>query len=267
MTRPLSAHQRGLQHFNGSLFVPNSVDGGGNGLGGIWTPAGTVTHATPSTDLDIQMKRTIYSNAAGANNEAGVRQTAAGDFQYWFGNAALLGGFYFSCIFRIETWSADSGRLFIGLSKSATAQVTTDTVQDDTCGLWHAGTDGQDVLWFMTRDNATTNTTAAATHALNPGILASGTAFMFEMWATPFGLSVTNTNFRLSYFDLTHSASAFKPAIRRVKWNTLGGNRNSIFMAPQVGIGNGGTDVTADHFQLGIMNIYCVPHSGEQDVG
>jgi len=268
VTRPTSFFQRGLQFFNGCLFLPNSVDGTGSGagLGAAWTTDTAavgiaVTHATVGTAFDTQFKRTIYTNAAGtANQELGPRQSHAGDYQFWFGNAASLGGWYMSTIFRIETWNSDSGRLFAGMTASTNPVCISDTIPNNTIGLWHDSTDGQDVMNLVIKGTgAVDKTLSVTTHALNPGILAAGVTLLWEMWAFPFGISVINTNFRLSQFDATNKR------VNRVKWNAQGGGPTTTTMcAPQVQMSNG-ADTTVSHYSISVANIYCAPYSQTLD--
>ena len=271
MTRPLSPYQRGLQHFNGTLFCPDSASAGGRGLGGVWTTGAgvTVTHATPASELDTQQRRTIYSNSGGGgtnDQELGVRQTAAGDYAYWMGNYNRLGGWYFSTIFRLEAWNNNAGRFFAGLSASANAIVASDTVPQNTIGLWHDTTDGADATWIVIRGTgAVDKTHAVTTNALNPGLWATGATFIWEMWEAPFGISVTNTSYRLSWFETTHTKPD-KPSVKLVEMNSIGGGpATNTFCAPQVQMSNG-ADTTAGHFSIGIANIYVTPHTGELDI-
>jgi hypothetical protein len=268
--RPTTPWQRGLQHFNGALFVPNSVDGLGTGLGGQWTTGtGNITHATVGTAYDTQFKRTIYKNAGNANDELGPRLSRAGDYQFWLGNDKYLGGWYLSAIFRIEAWNAENtARLFIGMTANAAAICTSDTVPTHTCGLWHDTTDGQDVLNFVFRSSgAADKTTSVTTHALNPGILAAGVTLLWEMWAFPNGMNVINTNWKLSQFDVSlDSHSEPSNRVKRIKWQETGNMINSVaqMMAPQVQMSNG-AETVANRFGMSVANVYVVPWSGEQD--
>jgi len=280
--RPTSQWQLGLQNFNGVLFQPNSSTAGGNGLGGVWTTDTaavgiTVAHATVGTAYDTQLKRTTYANVGGtANQELGPRLAAAGDYQFWMGNDttnhAYLGGWYMSAIFRIGTWSGagsgTDGRLFVGLTGDTNPVVTQDTVRNNTIGLWHDGADGQDVLSLVTRDAGAVGTTklqlTAHSGAVSPavnasGILASGVTLLWEMWAFPSSVGTINTNCRLSKFDSSTQA------VTKIVWNAQGGGPvNTVMLAPQVQMSNGGTDTIAAHYKIEVANVYCVPWMGEQ---
>jgi hypothetical protein len=268
--RPTVPWQRGLQHFNGCLFLPNSVDG--TGAWDKWdSGSGTVTHATVGTAYDTQFKRTIWKNSGGGGTNdqmLGPRKVNTGDYQFWLGNDKYLGGWYLSAIFRIEVWNSDAGRLFIGMTGNAAAVCTSDAVPQHTCGLWHDTTDGQDVLNFVFRSTgAQDKTTTVTTHAANPGILAANNTFLWEMWAFPNGHSVINTNWKLSQFDVTNDSHGVPyNRVKKVKWQETGGMTNSlaVMMAPQCQMSNG-ADTTINHFGMSVANVYATPWSGEQD--
>lgn len=264
--KPLTPYQRGLQFFNGVLFVPNGVDGAGRGLGAAWTTgaAATITHPVPGTAVDTQFKRTVYANAAVTNNqELGPRLSGASDYQFWLGGGVDLGGFYFSAIFRIVTWSADTGRLFVGLTGNAAAICVSDTIPANTFGLWHDSTDGQDVLSFVHRNNVTAAAKeSVTTHALNSGILATGVTLLFEIWQYPFGDGKTNTSYKLSYFNTSNNR------LTKVKYGAsgIGSSSTATMLAPQVQMSNGADGVfsiIAGDFSIGVANVYCAPYSGE----
>lgn len=288
LMRPTMQHQRGLWNFNGHLFVPNGIDGSGSpGLGSPWvtdTAAKgiTVSHPAPSAGFADQLKRTLYTQSApggAANNdqELGPRQNLASEYQYWTGNERFCGGWYMSVIFRVNAWDDDTGRLFIGLSESANPVVASDTMPNNSCGLWHSGLMTQDVLKFYAKNNAGTEAIQdVTTHALNPGILAAGVTLQWEMWHYPNthdnrSASNVGVNFMLSLYDISNQTETISPflvipfnRIKRVKWQEQGNAlTTNKFMAPQAQMSNGATDVTAGHFGIAIINIYCVPWSGE----
>jgi len=263
--RPSVHWQRGLQHFNGAMFQPDSSTAGGKGLGGIWTTDTaavgiTVAHATVGTAFDTQLKRTTYANVVGAptpDQELGPRLSSAGDYQFWFGNAANLGGWYMSAIFRIGTWNNDGGRLFVGMTASTNPVCISDTVPNHTIGLWHDSTDGQDVLSLVNKTTGASAKLAISDHTSDPGLLATGVTLLWEMWAFPNSINAINTNFKLQKFDPTNRT------IANVEWNAQGGGPSTTTMcAPQVQMSNG-ADTTAAHFKIEVANVYCVAYSGE----
>jgi len=272
VTRPSSPWQRGLQHFNGVLFLPNSVDGTERGLGSAWTTGGgTITHTGGSTAFDTQLKRTIYTQVVTTTNqELGPRLSLAGDYQFWMGNDTTnhdyLGGFYMSAIFRIGAWAADTGRLFVGLTGSANPMCISDTELANTLGLWHETTDTQDQLFMVavtngaavTKTQLTAHSGAVSPVVNAPGILAAGVTLLWEMWAFPSSVGTVNTNCRLSKFDATTKA------VTEVVWNAVGGGPlNTVMMAPQCQMSNGTADTTAGHYAIEVANVYCTAPSGE----
>jgi len=258
VTRPTAHYQRGLQYFNGCLYLPNSVDG--TGAWDAWNPGdGTVTHATVGSAFDTQLKRTIFTNDGTADRALGVRKVNAGDYQFFYGNADNCGGFYYSCIARIGAWNSDAGRIFFGLSASANAIAINNTVPANTVGLWHDTGDGQDVFSMVvcTSGGAATKN-AFTTHAANAGILAAGVTLHFEMWAFPNGIGTVNTNFRLEYYDATNKWMA------QSAWSAAGlaSGVKTGMMAPQCQMSNG-ADTTIGHYALEVANVYCSSWSGE----
>lgn len=276
--RPTVPWQRGLWFFDGHLFVPSSgSDGAGKGLGAAWTTGGgTVAHATPSAAFPLQWKRTTYTQVVTtANQELGPRQSLASEYAYWCGDERCMGGFYMSAIFTIEAWDDDTGRLFVGLTGDANAVCISDTVPNNTCGLWHDSTMGQDVFWAISKNNAgTTNNTQITQHTGGgtggvseyDGILATGSTLMWEMWYFPNGFSEVNLCCKLSWFDTTVADAPDSKALNRVRgieYVQPTSLTNTVFMAPQVQMSNGPTDTTAGHFSIGVVNIYVAPWAGE----
>ena len=113
--RPANPNQRGLQTFAGVMFLPNTgAVGTGAGLG-VWnvTGAPTITHPAPtSTSLATQFSRTVYTEIGATNNQ--VLGPVGANYQFWKGNAANMGGFYFAAMFTIDAWNNDAGRLLSG---------------------------------------------------------------------------------------------------------------------------------------------------------
>lgn len=254
-------YQRGLQHFNGILFVPNAQDGTGLSIGGAWNVgAGVgVTHAAPAAGFATQFKRTLYHNDNTQNRELGPRVTAAGGYQFYAGSSANLGGFYLSTIFSVNAWAADTGRIFVGFTNSGAAVCTSDTIPNNTAGLSHISTDGQDIFWFRNVGSAgsTAGSTALTDATANAGILSAGSTLMFEMWAFPNSYGGVNTNFRFSQFNTSTNA------LDLVMWSAAGaGPANTTMLAPQVQMSNA-TTTAVSGFSIGVANIYAAPWSGE----
>lgn len=242
-----------LQPFLGSnrivVFQPQTgTTGTGGGLGPVWTSNGTVTHPTPSTTspaISNQMKRTRYANVVTTTNQQlGPRFNAASEQQFWRGNAAGLGGFFFQARFIVELYPASTVRIFAGLSSTSTGSVCiSDTVLANTCGLWHDTTDpssGAGAFNFVTKD-ATTATKQQITLA---NAIAAGNAYEFTMFCPPNGSTIT---WRLvdivNGVTYTNSTSTTLPA-------------NTAFMQPQVQMSNGTANVTVTTVAIGVCGIY-----------
>lgn len=231
------------------MFQPQTgTTGTGGNFGPAWTSNGTVTHPTPATTapaISNQMKRTRYANVVTTTNQQlGPKFNAASEQMFWRGNAAGLGGFFFFTRFIVELYPASTVRLFAGLtSSSATAVCVSDTVINNTCGLWHDTTDpssGAGAFNFVTRD--TTTTTKQSITLANA--IAAGNSYDFYMWCAPNGSTIF---WRLE--DLVNnvvyenSTSTTLPA-------------STAFMQPQVQMSNGTANVTVTTSAIGIAGIY-----------
>lgn len=242
-----------LQPFLGSnrivVFQPQTGSTGtGGGLGPVWTSNGTVSHPTPSTTAPAianQMKRTRYANVVTTTNQQlGPRFNAAAEQQFWRGNAAGLGGFFFQARFIVELYPASTVRIFAGLSSTSTGSVAiSDTVLANTCGLWHDTTDpstGAGAFNFVTKD-ATTATKQSITLA---NAIAAGNAYEFSMFCPPNGSTITwrlvDINNGVTY---TNSTSTTLPA-------------NTAFMQPQVQMSNGTANTVVTTTAIGVCSIY-----------
>lgn len=231
-------------------FTPQSstTGTGGNGFGPAWTSNGTVTHPTPATTspaIANQMKRTRYANVVTTTNQQlGPRFNTASEQQFWRGNAAGLGGFFFQARFIVELYPASTVRIFAGLSSTSTGSVCiSDTVLANTCGLWHDTTDpstGAGAFNFVTKD-ASTATKQSITLS---NAIAAGNAYEFTMFCAPNGSTITwrlvDINNAVTY---TNSTSTTLPA-------------NTAFMQPQVQMSNGTANVTATTVAIGVCSIY-----------
>lgn len=233
------------------MFVPSTATtgtGSGTSFGPAWTSNGTVTHPTPATTAPAianQMKRTRYANVVTTTNQQlGPRFNAASEQQFWRGNAAGLGGFFFQARFIVELYPAATVRIFAGLSSTSTGSVCiSDTVLANTCGLWHDTTDpssGAGAFNFVTKD-ATTATKQSITLA---NAIAAGNAYEFTMFCPPNGSTITwrlvDINNGVTY---TNSTSTTLPA-------------NTAFMQPQVQMSNGTANTVVTTTAIGVCSIY-----------
>ena len=239
---------------NIEMFIPmTGTVGIGTGTGGAvgpaWTSNGTVTHPTPSSTapaISNQMKRTMYANVATTTNQQlGPRRNVASDMAYWRGNAAGLGGFFFFTRFIVELYPASTVRIFAGLTgASATASVCiSDTVVNDTCGLWHDTTDpstGLGAFNFVTRNTVTT-TKQQITLA---NAIAAKNSYDFFMYCPPNGSTIY---WRLD--DIVNGVTYENNTSTTLPTATT-------FMQPQVQMSNGTANVTVTTSAIGINKIY-----------
>lgn len=191
------------------------------------------------------MKRTQYTNVVTTQNQVlGIRYNAASERQFWRGNAAGLGGFFFVSRFIVELYPASTVRIFAGLvGNNNTHPVSSDTMLNDTVGLWHDTTDpssGSGAFNIVTRDNATTTKTPINL----ANAIAAGNSYDFYMFCPPNG---TDIFWRLvdtvNNVEYTGSVAASLP-------------RNTIFMQPMVGMSNGTANVTVSTVAIGIAGVY-----------
>ncbi len=229
------------------LFTPmTGTTGTGGGWGAPWTSNGTVFHPTPVTTapaMSNQMKRTRYANVVTTTNQQlGPRTNVASEMQFWRGNAAGVGGFFFFTRFVVDLWPAATVRLFAGLTgAAATSSVCiSDTVVNNTCGLWHDTTDASTVFNFVTRDaTTTTKQSIALTNAI-----AAGNSYDFYMWCAPNG---TTLYWRLD--DIVNAVTYSNNTATTLPTST-------VFMQPQVQMSNGTANITVTTVAIGINRIY-----------
>lgn len=232
-------------------YVPSSGTVGtgvGTGLGPAWTSAGTVTHPTPSTTapaITNQTKRTMWANVVTTTNQVlGIRAGGVSERQFWRGNASGLGGFFFQARFTIELWPATTVRLFVGLvGNNNTHPVSSDTVINDTVGLWHDTTDpasGANSLNLVTRNAATTTKTSIALS----NALAAGNSYDFYMFHMQNGSEVFYLlKDIVNGVDYTGSSTTTLPT-------------NTVFMQPMAGMSNGTANITVTTTAFGLCGLY-----------
>lgn len=233
------------------IYVPSTGatgTGSGAGLGPVWTSGGTVSHPTPASTapaISNQMRRTRYANVVTTTNQTlGIKAAAADTLNYWRGNAAGLGGFFFAARFIVELYPASTVRLFAGLTASSgTYVVASDTVLNNTCGLWHDTTDpssGSGAFNFVTRDGATT-TKQAITLA---NAIAAGNSYDFYMFCPPNGSTI--------YWRLDDIVNAV--TYENNTGTTL--PTSTVFMGPQCAMSNGTVNVTVTTSAIGVAGVY-----------
>jgi hypothetical protein len=180
-----------------------------------------------------------------ADQELGVHLPNAEDASVWRGNAANLGGFYFSARFMVNTRTFTNIRCFVGLSAQTGAGVCiSDTVPNNTIGLWCDSTDAAS-LSVVTKAaaGATKNALTTAT-TLTTGIL-----YEFVMIANPNQANTILTqliNVGSGSIISSQSVSATLPTA-------------TVFMAPQAGMSNA-ANLGASNTVFDIVSIYARPN-------
>lgn len=229
------------------MYFPTSSTNGGtatlNTFGISWTAGGTVSHPTPAAGVVTQIHRTRYANVVTTTNQTlGIMATAAGLPLFYRGNSAGLGGFFFMCRFTIELWPANTCRIFVGLSDSATAQVTLDiaSMTGNLCAFAHDTTDGANVMWFITRDNTTTHKTTLAGFNIT-----AGQGYDFYMFCKP--------NDSTIYYRVD-DINAGTTIIDTSETNNL--PTNTAMMGPQIHMSNGTANITATTVAPSINRVY-----------
>lgn len=237
--------QPALYSNNTILYAPSAgITGTGTGWGTLWSSNGTVAHPTVSSSapaLVNQMRRTTWTNVVTTTNQTmGIMSTAAGMPQFWIGNAAGLGGFFFWCRFTLEAMPAATTRLFIGLTDLATTMVASDAPTGNFCGLHRITTDSVTTMAFATRNNTTTTRATFTIPAITTKI-----GYDFTMFCPPNGSTIS---YRLVTLDL---ATAY---VNTSTSTTL--PLNTAFMGPQAVVSNGTANVTASTVTIGINRLY-----------
>lgn len=226
------------------MYMPNTGTTVGLNLGTPWAAGGTVSHPTPATTAPAvanQMKRTRLANVATTTNQTlGISSIVTGAHQFWRGNAAGLGGFFFFTRFIVELYPATTVRIFAGLQSGTTNILASNTVAGDVVGLWHDTADGANVLSLVTRDNTTTTKTS-----ITGATVAAGQAFDFYMFCAPNGSEI---------FYRLDSINSGTTIVDSSTTTTL--PRNTIFMGPVVGMSNGTANTTVTTVAPGINRIY-----------
>lgn len=248
--------QPGLFQRSVLMYVPSTGStgtGSGTSLGPVWTSGGTVTHPTPSStspSVSSQMRRTRYANVVTTQNQTlGIKAAAADSLFCWMGNADDLGGFFYATRFIVDSWPAGTCRIFAGLTaSSSTYVVASDTVLNNTCGLWHDTTDpgsGAGAFNFVTRDGTTTTKQQVTLS----NAIAAGNSYDFYMYCPPYFSGETPTIY-FELYDLVNSVSyADNYATETLPTATT-------FMGPQCAMSNGTANTTSDTVAIGISRVY-----------
>lgn len=230
--------------YDNILYVlPTSSSSSPSARGGAISNGGTSSHPVAATGRINQLRRVRHENVVTTTNQIlGIYQNSGGLRQFWRGNAANQGGFYFRGKMTIELMPAATIRLFCGLNNNNFANVSSDTLTGDMCGLWHDTTMAATVLNFVTRDNVTT-TSVAITLAT---ALAAGQGYELVMYCKP--------NDTILYYKV----------IDMLTGNTLADSftsttlpRNTIFLGPELAMSNGTANVTVSTTASGLVECYA----------
>jgi hypothetical protein len=240
--------QAALWGNNTILYLPNTGTTAGINLGTPWAVGTTIGHPQPTAGIYTQMKRTTSTNVVTTTNQVlGVSSIVSTAAQFWRGNSAGLGGFFFFARFGIETLTAGSPnatRLFVGLMSGTTNILASDTVPAISCiGLWHDTTDGANVINLLTKDGTTATKNALTGSPTTP--YSTGQGYDFYMFAKPndsviyYRLDNLNTGAIL----VDSSVSTTLPA-------------NTTFMGPVCGMSNGTANIVASTVAIGVNRVY-----------
>ena len=256
--KPSGYFEPSLRHQQTILYLPSTgTDGTGAGIGPAWmTPVNvTVSHPTPTASYIGQHRCTRFTSTAIGNLHLGVLFANADHCCMWRGDDVTesRGGFYFVTHFKVHALPGGSTdlRFFAGLSaQTGTGVATSDTIPNNTVGLWCDTTDAYSL-------NLVTKGTGAATktNLTNATTLTAGTMYEFSMLANPTqSVIVTqlvdmddDTDGPLGTILNSQNVSATMPV-------------NTAMMAPQVGLSNGPTHILGGDTALDIMKIYALPN-------
>jgi hypothetical protein len=233
------------------FYTPSSGTTVTLGFGTTWAKggsAGTVSTPTPTSTVPVllnSLKRTRHVNAATTQNQSmGIICTAAGSPQFWRGNSSGLGGWFFFARFGIAAWASGS-RIFCGMTPGTAEVVSSDTMQNNTIGLWKASFDSGSSLSFISRDTVGTYSTAISGSVIN-----GGSVFDVYMYAKP---NDSTVYFRVDMQD-NGSGSLATTLINSSITNNL--PTSTVFLGPQVVIGNGATNTTVGTVGIDVNRIY-----------
>lgn len=237
--------QSALYGNNIVLYMPNTGTTVGLSLGTPWAAGGTVSHPTPSSTAPAmfnQLKRTRCANVVTTTNQTlGISSIVTGAHQFWRGNAAGLGGFFFAARFAVALWPANTCRIFAGLHSGTTNILASDTIPAiSACGFWHATTDNGTTINFMTKDGTTSSNVA-----ITVPTIAAGNVYDAYMYMKP--------NDSTIYYRLDDVLTGTTLADGSKTTNLPA---TTTFMGPNVGMSNGTANVTATTVAVDVNRIY-----------
>ena len=246
-----TAAQPALFGNNVVFFSPSSGTTVTNGFGLTWAKgsgAGTVSTPSISTGAPVYlntMKRTRMANAVTTTNQQfGIVGTAGTAVQFWRGNAAGFGGFFFFTRFGLGAWLAGS-RIFAGMAASATTPVVSDTLTNNCCGMSRLLADTGNTLSFVTRDATTTNTIA-----ISGATIATGAIFDVYIFARP--------NDSTIYFRVDQNDDGSGTNLGTLIDSSTSTNLpvNTTLLGADVTMSNGTANITANTVFCDVNRIY-----------
>jgi hypothetical protein len=190
------------------------------------TASGTATSRTvATTSLLASTRRAGFVSAATAGSSAGTRH---GSGQFWRGNAAGLGGFFFVARFGMSDAAAVAGaRSFIGLS--ATAGVLSNADPSTNTNIVGVGHDGADSNLSIIHNDGTGTATKVALGANFLANTLSADLYELALFAAPNGADVGYRVERLNTGDVASGTlTTDLPA-------------NTALLSPQLWRNNGAT--------------------------
>lgn len=190
------------------------------------------------------MRRTRHANAITTQNQAmGIISNANASRQFWIGDAAGLGGFFFFARFGLGIWLPGC-RIFAGLGGSATERVISDTLTANSVGLSRLLADTGNTLSFISTDGSGT----VQTTSISGATIATGS--VFDVYIFHKGGNDGTIYFRVDQIDsgaavtlVDSSHSTYIPA-------------NSVFLGPEVEMSNGTANTTANTVAIDVNRIY-----------
>lgn len=160
------------------MWIPNTGTTVALAFGSVWTARNSGTgaaqsHPNPaSTNMLTSMRRGTFTTGTTVNGSSGTQGSFA---QFWRGNAAGLGGFFFFARVGMETWGAGT-QVLVGLSALNAALGGEPSVQNNTVAFGIDSTDTNWQVWCRGTVTTKTDTGLAA---------ASGQLFDVTIFAAP----------------------------------------------------------------------------------
>ena len=248
-------------------WLPGSAGSAvGTGFGPVWVPgAGAVVSSPAPTATFIgQHRRNRFTSDAAAtpDMELGIHLGNTEDCHAWLGTLDTApnpdhyrGGFYLSCIFRINALQTTASRFFCGYSSQIGGGIVTANVPPaNTVGLWCAT--GDAMVARLVGVNAAGTATTAPTDRLNgPITLTAGTLYRWVMIQNPTANSIVTQLYNLSSQDsLAGLISSTNQGVSTTMSTSM-----ATMMAPQCGLSNA-ANVGASATSLDIMSLYSRPN-------